>query len=154
MLIKLSVCVFYGLASSGLSFLNKTLFLNHNYKFPNMVIPNKILLMQFVYGVFFTVVFKVIRPEGIPKIWKVPNFSLRNVKYCWPVALTFLLNVMAGITALSRVNIPVFLAIRRFTTFFIFAGNVFYYKEKPKLIESVGVFLISAGAILAAVTPT
>lgn len=110
--------------------------------------------MQFIYGVFFTICFKIIRPQGIPNIWKVPDFSLRNVRYCWPVTITFLMNVMAGITALSRVNIPVFLAIRRFTTFFIFAGNVFYYKEKPKLLETFGVILISAGAILAAVTST
>lgn len=91
------------------------------------------------------------KPAGIPRIWKVPDLALSNAKACWSVSCTFLLNVMAGITAISRVNIPVFLAIRRLTTLSIFMGNVFYYKQKPKMIETVGVLLISLGALLAAV---
>jgi hypothetical protein len=96
-------------------------------------------------------VFKIIKPQGIPRIWKVPDLSLSNVPLCWTVSVTFLVNVMAGITAISRVNIPVFLAIRRLTTLSIFIGNVVYYKQVPKMIETVGVILISFGALVAAV---
>jgi drug/metabolite transporter (DMT)-like permease len=143
---KLAVCVFYGCASASLSLINKGVFHLHNYKFPNMV-----LLIQFIYGVLFTTTFKIVQPEGIPRIWKVPEFSLEKMKNCAILSFTFLANVMSGITAISKVNIPVFLAFRRLTTTVIFLTDVFILKKKPNKFEVFGVICISAGAILAGV---
>ena len=58
---------------------------------------------------------------------------------------------MAGIFALSKVNIPVFLAFRRLTTLFIFTSDVFFYKKHVHILETIGVFCITSGAIMAAV---
>lgn len=93
----------------------------------------------------------MMKPGGIPKIWKVPNFSRENVVNCLPLAVTFLLNVMAGITALSKVNIPVFLAFRRLCTSFIFIGDVFVLQKPPKALETIGVAMITIGAVMAGV---
>ena len=56
---------------------------------------------------------------------------------------------MSGIFALSRVNIPVFLAFRRLTTLFIFTSDVFVLRKKVAHIESIGVLCITIGAVLA-----
>ena len=104
-----------------------------------------------MFGIAFTIVFKIIRPNGIPKIWAVPEFSLEKAKNCLILSFTFLGNVMAGITALSKVNIPIFLAFRRLTVLFMFVADLFVLKKEINLIETTGVFFITVGAVMAGV---
>ena len=148
---QFAACVFYGCASGGLSFINKNLFLLYNYKFPSMVLFIQILLAQFTFGVIFTSLFKIFKPEGIPKIWSVPEFSLTKAKNCWILSLTFLANTMAGIYALTKVNIPCFLAFRKLSTLFLFITDVFVLKKKINLYETAGVMFITIGALLCGV---
>jgi hypothetical protein len=85
------------------------------------------------------------------KIWYVSDFSFKDAKACWMLSLSFLINVTAGMFALSKVNIPIFLALRRMTTLFVFLFDFFVLKRKQGYLENAGIFFLTIGAILAGV---
>lgn len=105
--------------------------------------------MQFVVNVGITVVAKELLPEN--RFWKAPQYSLKNLKWSGLLCVGFLLNVICGLYGLRRVNIPMFLAIRRTSTFIVFCSDVFILKRSTTQWRTIGVVLITFGGVTAVV---
>eukprot|EP00744_Colponema_vietnamica_P008014 GILI01011461.1.p1 GENE.GILI01011461.1~~GILI01011461.1.p1 ORF type:complete len:329 (-),score=18.11 GILI01011461.1:58-996(-) len=96
------VCVFYGSTSTVLSFVNKSVLSVYNFNF--------VFTLLFFQLISAIILCHVLKQSG--KI-SFPNVSLRLLKTCIPLSLVFVLNVSAGFVGLARVNIPIFLCLRR-----------------------------------------
>ncbi|CAG9331308.1 unnamed protein product [Blepharisma stoltei] len=144
-LYKVFVCLFYGLCSFGLSFINKWIFAFYDFKFPFIL-----LLLQFVFNAGFSVTYGAFVDNGPKAIWKVPKLTLDGCKSCLIISCTFLSNVSFGVISLTKVSIPVFLAIRRMVTILIYIVDLTYLGKPWKILEFLGVVLITVGGILSA----
>jgi solute carrier family 35 protein len=140
------ICLFYGTSSMMLSFVNKAIFTAYDFKYPLVI-----LLTQFLVNVILTLVVKyVVRPSPEKAyLWKCPEFSKQDAIDNLVVTFSFLANVLAGIFALSMVNIPMFLALRRLATLFLYSIDVLIMKKPIIAAEVIGVSLIALGAIVA-----
>lgn len=102
-------------------------------------------------NVTFTLIIGSFINQGEKPIWKLPRISLESAKSCTVVSCTFLTNVSVGVLALTKVSIPVFLALRRMVTLFMYTYDILVLKKPRKLLEFIGVLLIVSGGLLAAV---
>ena len=68
-----------------------------------------------------------------------------------PYSLVYGTGVYCGMTALSKLNIPMFLALRRTLIFFVFCASLVIGDGKTTISLSLGtsILLITSGAILA-----
>jgi uncharacterized membrane protein len=65
------------------------------------------------------------------------------------VACLFFVNILMGNLALWVVNVPMYLALRRTSVVFMYAYEKIILKKKFSTPITVGLFLISLGAIVA-----
>lgn len=148
MWVEVGVCCFYAISSISLSFSNKAVFTVFGFK-----VPLILLLVQFWFNVLTTPVIRGLWPSRLKgKLWKIagiPDFHVEDLRANAPLAIAFLANVSAGVYALSKCNIPMFLCMRRLCIFFIFVSDVFVLKKPVKQIEYFCVFLICLGSLVA-----
>ena len=122
-IVGIFICVFYGLSSSSLSFFMKIVISTYNYNHPYVV-----LFLQFTINIIIALLmYFFLKPN---KVFNAPNFSVQNLKDCFLVTLVFLVNVLVGLFGLKRLSIPMFLAVRRFCTLFIYFSDVFILKKE------------------------
>ena len=142
------VCVLYAVTSVSLSFTNKAVFTVIGFHAPLVL-----LLLQFVFNVSTTPLINLLWPtKWRGKAWKiagVPDFHWSDFKANLPLAFTFLANVSVGLYGLSKVNIPMFLCIRRLTVLFVFLFDTLLLRKSTRTIEIICVGLISMGALVA-----
>ena len=142
------VCVLYAVSSISLSFTNKAVFTVIGFHAPLVL-----LLIQFVFNVCFTPLLSKLWPKKWKgKLWRiagVPDFYWADFVANLPLALTFLANVSVGLYGLSKVNIPMFLCIRRLVVLFVFLSDMLVLRKPTRLIEIVCVGLICGGALVA-----
>ena len=73
---------------------------------------------------------------------------------CFFVSFGFLANVIFGMCALSRVNIPIFFAIRRTCSLFVYLTDIYILGKTSNQMEAFGIGLITLGTLMAAVSFT
>lgn len=142
------VCVLYAVSSVSLSFTNKAVFSVIGFQAPLVL-----LLIQFAFNVTTTPLLNKFWPaKWKGKVWRVagvPNFYWTDFVANLPLAITFLSNVSVGLYGLSKVNIPMFLCIRRLCVLFVFLSDALVLKKPTRPIEIMCVGLICSGALVA-----
>jgi len=108
-----------------------------------------VLLFQFIFNIAITLAVKDFLPYLSKGLWKAPKLSAANAKTCARLSFTFLLNVLSGMIALTKVNIPMFLAIRRLASLAILLNNALFLGKQTSKTEVFAVSLISVGALIA-----
>jgi solute carrier family 35 protein len=107
------------------------------------------LLVQLVFNVLgFPLIFSVM-PRKYRLMLGFSDVKVADFLELGVPSLTFLANVICGVYALSKVNIPMFLAIRRLNALVVYISDVCIYRKPIKFLEFIGVFFISLGALLA-----
>lgn len=145
---EIGVCVLYAVSSVSLSFTNKAVFAVIGFQAPLIL-----LLIQFIFNVTTTPILNFMWPKGWRgKAWKVagvPDFYWSDFVANLPLAVVFLSNVSVGLYGLSKVNIPMFLCIRRLCVLFVYLSDTLILKKSSRPVEVVCVGLICLGALVA-----
>lgn len=137
----LSACAVYACVSVMLSFITKALFSVYGFQFPFFVMS-----LQLTFALAITSMFKVF-PQYAPT--PMPPFSVKTLKEAVPQSALFVLNVIVSFQGMARVNIPLFLCLRRTTLAFVMLGEVVILGNSFKFSTKSFVGLIVCGAIVA-----
>eukprot|EP00164_Ancoracysta_twista_P011306 GFYU01017382.1.p1 GENE.GFYU01017382.1~~GFYU01017382.1.p1 ORF type:complete len:391 (+),score=136.78 GFYU01017382.1:170-1342(+) len=104
----LYAALFYAFMSISITFFNKAVFAV--YKFPY---PNVLVLGQMIFSMFFLISMRRF------KYIDFPPFDRKTAMEMAIVGLCFFLMASSGLQALSLLTVPIFSALRRFTTFVV-----------------------------------
>mmetsp|Transcript_6822 Transcript_6822/g.12335 ORF Transcript_6822/g.12335 Transcript_6822/m.12335 type:complete len:308 (+) Transcript_6822:2195-3118(+) len=141
---SVGACLFYAVMSMTLSLVNKSLMTVYSYKQPLFI-----LLVQFISNIIILPICFILLPTHYKKLLGFSDLKASDSAQLFLPSFVFLLNITAGVYALSRVNIPMFLAIRRLNALVVYSSDVVIYKKPIIALEFVGIVLISLGAVMA-----
>jgi len=134
----LGAAVYYASASTGVQFSNKTLFAQHDFRFPIFVVTIQML--------FTAAVTWHNTKRGLVKFEKDVAIKLL------PICVVRMLNIVSGMVGTQQINIPMFVALRRFTMVFTISLE-YILLRKIQPMQTVGaVVLMVGGALVAAAT--
>mmetsp|Transcript_5913 Transcript_5913/g.6600 ORF Transcript_5913/g.6600 Transcript_5913/m.6600 type:complete len:320 (+) Transcript_5913:175-1134(+) len=140
------ICFAYGFSSLTLSFINKFLFTSYGFK---RVISILFLQQAIILGTYFLL--SIIPYKAQLKKYRLyaPTLSMENQKKIFILSFFTLANVFFGIWALTKVNIPMFLALRRTALFFVVVAEYIGSRVIPNRNTRIAIGLICGGAIVA-----
>jgi len=127
----------YGVISVAITFFNKAVFV---YGFNA---SNALTLGQIIFSIVFLVVMKQM------KLLEFEDFSSHYIKALFPLSASFFGMVVTGLAALRYVNVPVYSALRRLTTFIVIAGQYFWLDKTVSRDELQSVIVMVFGAFVA-----
>jgi solute carrier family 35 protein len=139
--LAIQICVFYGLCSISMGFVNKTVL--SSYKFDCVFF---LLLSQRCLCLLFTCCAS--RPEvGIIDSFGPLLPSERIVRSVGPLTALDIANVVAGLVGLKMISIPIFYAFRKLTTLCVLALDVCLRGQtaKPSLVLSLTAMVVGSG---------
>ena len=110
------ICFFYACAAVVMNILNKVVFYHFSFKLP-------LVLMWLQFAVFLAIspFLYLATKNNEMSPYRIPMFSMSDFNNSILTSLLFMGNVLCGLWALTMVNIPMFLALRRLSIVFIFA---------------------------------
>lgn len=133
--------VFFCASSLGAIFVNKACLSHYNFRF-----PSTLMLLQAALTIILLSVLSRIRPNLVT-ITPVKPSDYHRI---FTSTLFFVANITVGLSALSRVNIPMFSAFRRLTVLFVMGAEYFMlHKTHPKPVV-ISVFALTFGAFVSA----
>lgn len=137
---KISSAVFYGLASFLITVVNKRV-LSSPYKFPSFLALG---LGQLIASIVVLYGGKKLRVISFPAV------SINSIKKIFPLPLIYLGNMIFGLGGTQALSLPMFAALRRFSVLMTMVLEVYVLKTRPTAAVQMSVYLMIAGAILAA----
>lgn len=130
------LAVFYFMGSSMLvQFTTKAVFTNYGFHYPLTV---ALLQMAFIAPVSYAVA--------------RPQLSWALVKQLGPLATVNVLNVVCGLIGTAGLNVPMFIALRRFTLLFTILLERFWLKKSHDWPTLSAMGIMIGGALIAAAT--
>eukprot|EP00177_Eucheuma_denticulatum_P005698 GFKZ01010384.1.p1 GENE.GFKZ01010384.1~~GFKZ01010384.1.p1 ORF type:complete len:381 (-),score=51.40 GFKZ01010384.1:992-2014(-) len=133
--------LFFCTSSLGAIFVNKACLTHYHFTF-----PSTLMLLQAALTLILLSVLSRLYPSQIT-ITPIKTNDYRKILI---PTLFFVTNVTVGLSALSRVNIPMFSAFRRLTVLFVMAAEyVMLHKTHPAPVI-LAVFVLTAGAFVSA----
>lgn len=133
--------LFFCSSSLGAIFVNKAILTHFQFAFPSTLMVLQALLTVVLLHVTSrlqpsTVTITAIKPSDYPRIL--------------PSTLFFVFNVTVGLSALSRVNIPMFSAFRRLTVLFVMGAEYFMLHRTHSRSVVISVIVLTSGAFVSA----
>lgn len=132
-----AVAVLYGVTSISITFFNKAVFV---YGFEA---SNFLTLGQIVFSLAFLVVMKKY------KFLDYEDFNVATAQSLFSLASAFIGMVVTGLAALKYVNVPMYSALRRLTTFIVIVWQYLLLNETVPRNEVLSVVLMVFGAMVA-----
>lgn len=133
--------LFFCSSSLGAIFVNKACLTHFHFAF-----PSSLMVLQAALTVILLFVMSRLKPNLV-SITPVKSSDYHRI---FTSTLFFIANVTVGLSALSRVNIPMFSAFRRLTVLFVMGAEYFMlHKTHPKPVV-VSVFVLTSGAFVSA----
>jgi len=132
------IAVSYGVISISITFFNKAVFAVYNFEGSNTLTFGQIL---------FALIFLDLMKRK--KLLDYEDFNVETAKTLLPLALSFCGMAATGLAALKYVNIPMFSALRRLTTFVVIAGQYLVLKKNVSQEEIWSVIVMVIGAMIA-----
>lgn len=147
MLSGIVLCFLYGASATLVTVCNKVLIANYAFRSTYTVKSKQYLAYQY---------FLLILGIELGKLagWKLPKFSWKDLSACFSMALLFMVNIVSGLMGLGLVNVPMYVALRKQVTLIVFMWDSFVLKKEIKTDLLLGVFGMTAGAIIAGVRAT
>jgi len=134
----LIVAVLYGVFSISITFFNKAVFAVYQFD-----ASSTLTLGQIVFSLLFLYFMR----KG--KLLDYEDFNIATAKSLAPLAGYFVGMVITGLAALRYVNVPMYSALRRLTTFIVIIGQYFLLNKTVPMDELVSVVLMVLGAFIA-----
>lgn len=133
--------LFFCSSSLGAIFVNKACLTHFNFAF-----PSSLMVLQAALTVVLLFVMSRLKPNLV-SITPVKSSDYHRI---FTSTLFFIANVTVGLSALSRVNIPMFSAFRRLTVLFVMGAEyLMLHKTHPKPVI-LSVFVLTSGAFVSA----
>jgi len=133
-----SIASGYGLVSIAITFFNKAVF--SIYKFES---SNFLTLCQAILSIFLLMIFKHLK-------WiEYNDFSVFTAKRLGMLGIAFTWMVLTGLAALKYVNVPMYSALRRLTTFIVIVAQFIMLGKTVSTDELLSVVAMVLGAIIA-----
>jgi len=133
----LIIAVGYGLTSTLITFFNKAVFDSYEFKG-----SNTLTLAQGIFSLLFLITLKKYN------FLEFPDFSYNTASALSPLAGSFCGMVISGLAALKFVNVPMYSALRRLTTFIVIAGEYVLLNKTVPTFELYSVILMVVGAMI------
>lgn len=134
------VLLFFAGSSLGAIFINKTCLTGYNFRY-----PLTLMMGQMVFAIAVLYVLHILDYKKIPPLQRndIPMLALP--------AVLFICNVGVGLSALSRVNIPMFSAFRRLTLLFVMGAEYALLRKtyRPAIVNAV--VAMAFGAFISAI---
>eukprot|EP01114_Cavostelium_apophysatum_P021130 TRINITY_DN7281_c0_g1_i1.p1 TRINITY_DN7281_c0_g1~~TRINITY_DN7281_c0_g1_i1.p1 ORF type:complete len:350 (-),score=47.49 TRINITY_DN7281_c0_g1_i1:32-1081(-) len=127
----------YGVISITITFFNKAVFV---YGFNA---SNFLSLGQIIFSIFFLLVMKRM------KILDFEDFNIGTARTLFSLSISFIAMLVSGLAALRYVNVPMFSALRRLTSFIVILIQYFVMKKTVSSGELLSVIFMVGGAIVA-----
>lgn len=137
---KIASAVFYGLASLLITVVNKRV-LSEPYKFPSFLALG---LGQLIASIVVLYGGKKCRVISFPAV------SINSLKKIFPLPLIYLGNMIFGLGGTQALSLPMFAALRRFSVLMTMVLEVYILKTRPTAAVQLSVYMMIAGAVLAA----
>jgi len=134
-------CLAYGTVSVSITLFNKAVFAVYDFKFPASV-----TLLQIVISIFYI---EVLSMTGH---LKVARFSFTTAKMLVPMTVCWWIYVVAGVTALKYLNVPMFSVLRRSTSMVVVLLNFVIYGTVPDRSNMGALLTMVVGAVVAGMT--
>lgn len=139
---RVASAVFFFCASSlGAIFVNKACLTHFNFTYPSTLM---------VLQGFLTIVLLIIVSKVRPSLVSIVPVKSADYRRMVPSSLFFVSNVTIGLSALSRVNIPMFSAFRRLTVLFVMGAEYFMLHRTHSKSVVLSVVVLTAGAFVSA----
>lgn len=139
---RVASAVFFFCGSSlGAIFVNKACLTHFNFNY-----PSTLMVLQGLLTIVLLNVVSRLRPSLV-SIVPVKSADYRRMI---PSSLFFVSNVTIGLSALSRVNIPMFSAFRRLTVLFVMGAEYFMLHRTHSKSVVLSVVVLTAGAFVSA----
>lgn len=136
----LSLLFFCG-SSLGAIFVNKACLTHYKFNF-----PSSLMVLQAALTVVLLSTVSRLRPSLV-SITPIKSSDWRRIL---PSTLFFIANVTVGLSALSRVNIPMFSAFRRLTVLFVMGAEYIMLHKTHSKPVIVSVVVLTLGAFVSA----
>lgn len=136
--IGFGVAFLYGLISTSITFFNKATLSVYDFPYSNTLTLGQML--------FATVALYFMKSTNIISY---KDFSFSTAKAVLPLAFFFFGMVVTGLAALQFINVPMFSALRRFTTLIVIVGEAVYLKKFTPRDEAWSVYAMVIGAVIA-----
>lgn len=138
---ELAAILFYAFTSIAITFFNKAVFAVYSFNFSNVLTLGQMLFA--LAGVNF------LKNYGYVTF---PDFDRATLKACLPLGLSYVLMVVSGLWAMVFLNIPMFSALRRFTTLVVLILETRMLGKKESRDVWAAIIVMVAGAALAGLT--
>jgi len=133
-----TVALLYGVTSISITFFNKAVFAVYDFNASNFL-----TLGQIVFSLLFLVIMKRY------KMLDFEDFNYSTAKALFSLNASFIGMVVTGLAALIYVNVPMYSALRRLTTFIVIAGQYLLLRKTVSQNELLAVIAMVVGAIIA-----
>lgn len=137
-----AAAVFFFCGSSlGAIFVNKACLTHFNFSYPSTLMALQALLTIFLL---------IIASRITPSLVSIVPVKTADYRRMIPSSIFFVSNVTIGLSALSRVNIPMFSAFRRLTVLFVMGAEYIMLHRTHSKPVVFSVFVLTAGAFVSA----
>lgn len=133
--------LFFCGSSLGAIFVNKACLTHYNFTY-----PSTLMVLQAVLTIVLLLVVARLRPSLVT-IVPIKSADYRRLV---PSTLFFVSNVTIGLSALSRVNIPMFSAFRRLTVLFVMGAEYAMLHKTHSRAVVASVIILTVGAFVSA----
>jgi len=128
----------YGITSIAITFFNKAVFSVYDFGASNFL-----TLGQTVLSICFLIVLKYF------KVIHYSDFSVATAQKLASLGIAFTAMVVTGLAALKYVNVPMYSALRRLTTFIVIIAQFIIMKKRVSREEFLSVVAMVFGALIA-----
>lgn len=133
--------LFFCGSSLGAIFVNKACLTHYNFNYPSTLM---------VLQGFLTILLLLIVARLRPSLVTIVPIKSADYRRLVPSTLFFLFNVTIGLSALSRVNIPMFSAFRRLTVLFVMGAEYIMLHKTHSRAVVLSVIVLTVGAFVSA----
>jgi len=132
------VVLAYGVTSTSITFFNKAVLSVYDFKY-----SMTLTLVQMVFSLLLSLFMKRIG------LIRLADFDLKTARASLPLAFFFTGMVFSGLAPLHSVNVPMYGALRRITTFLVIIGERVFLTKKTPTDEILSVCFMVFGAMIA-----
>lgn len=122
-------------------FVNKACLTHYKFNF-----PSTLMLLQAALTVILLYIVSRIRPSLV----SITPIKRADYPRIIPSTIFFVANVTVGLSALARVNIPMFSAFRRLTVLFVMAAEYIWLHKSHSKSVIFSIFILTFGAFVSA----
>lgn len=138
--VVLAVTFFCG-SSLGAIFVNKACLTHYKFDYPSTLMVLQAML---------TIVLLHIASHVRPSLVTIVSIKSSDYRRLLPSTVFFVSNVTVGLSALSRVNIPMFSAFRRLTVLFVMGAEYWMLHKTHSRSVMMSILVLTSGAFVSA----